>query len=85
MSNEFDDRSKNYADWNNRPKMDAAKFAKWQEEWYAQERADFQALTIKTIQTMKRQFSNIDPIPELGTPIDIWFLKACGISTEEFK
>jgi hypothetical protein len=82
MSNEFEDHTKNYADWNNRPKMDAAEFAKWQEEWYAREREECMQIRTETIRTMKRQLNNTDPIPELGTPIDIWFLKSCGISTE---
>lgn len=79
MSDETD-RTKNYADWNNRPKMDAAEFAKWQEEWYARERAASQALTAETIRSIRCQLNNIDPIPPLGTDIDLWFLKACGIS-----
>jgi len=83
MSNEFDDRTKNYADWNNRPKMDAAEFAKWQEEWYARERADFHEITKETLRKVRCQLNNMDPIPELGTPIDLWFLKACGISLDD--
>ena len=81
MSDETD-RAKNYADWNNRPKMDAAEFAKWQEEWYARERAE--SLDIAT--AIARGNIRIARIRDeiifepLGTDIDLWFLKACGIS-----
>ena len=70
-----------YDEWNRRPKMKPQEFATWQEEWHARERAENLGMKFLCSRKLSEQLKS-DPIPVLGTPIDIWFLKSCGISTE---
>lgn len=71
--------------WNESRKklrMTADEFAQWHSNWLARAAREQEGLAEKCTRSVAVLACKKDPILPLGTDIDRWFLRACGISTE---